>query len=100
MKETFYNVWLVELGRWTKMRPASSVPRSPTWGAFSNHQDVNNPDSLTYEVALKLARSLGDISWAEVRPIKPSKIIPDIPLDPTLPILMAGHLQDRMRKKS
>ena len=30
---------------------------------------------------------------------KPKKIIPDIPLDPTLPILMAGHFQDRMRKK-
>jgi len=33
------------------------------------------------------------------KPRKPRKIIPDIPLDPTLPILQAGHLQDRMRKK-
>jgi hypothetical protein len=30
---------------------------------------------------------------------KPRKVIPDIPLDPSLPILHAGHLQDRMRKK-
>lgn len=30
---------------------------------------------------------------------KPDKIIPDIPLDPMLPILEAGHLQDRQRKK-
>lgn len=30
---------------------------------------------------------------------KPRKIIPDIPLDPSLPILQAGHLQDRARKK-
>ena len=27
------------------------------------------------------------------------KIIPGIPLDPTLPILMAGYLQDRARKR-
>src|ERR1035437_9011893 len=33
------------------------------------------------------------------KPRKPRKVIPDIPLDPTLPILMAGHLQDRARKK-
>jgi len=30
---------------------------------------------------------------------KPKKVIPDIPLDPTLPILEAGYLQDRLRKK-
>jgi hypothetical protein len=27
------------------------------------------------------------------------KVIPDMPLDPTLPILTAGHLQDRQRKR-
>jgi len=30
---------------------------------------------------------------------KPKKVIPDIPLDTTLHILEAGHLQDRMRKR-
>ena len=30
---------------------------------------------------------------------KPKKVIPDIPLDPTLPILQAGYIQDRARKK-
>jgi hypothetical protein len=30
---------------------------------------------------------------------KPKKIIPDIPLDPDLPILQAGYIQDRQRKK-
>lgn len=29
----------------------------------------------------------------------PRKAIPDIPLDPTLPILEAGYLQDRQRKR-
>jgi len=30
---------------------------------------------------------------------KPKKVIPDIPMDPTLPILEAGYLQDRQRKR-
>lgn len=30
---------------------------------------------------------------------KPKKVIPGIPLDPSLPLLEAGHLQDRARKK-
>jgi len=30
---------------------------------------------------------------------KPRKIIPEIPIDTSLPLLMAGHLQDRQRKK-
>jgi hypothetical protein len=30
---------------------------------------------------------------------KPRKVIPDMPLDPELPVLMAGHWQDRQRKK-
>jgi hypothetical protein len=30
---------------------------------------------------------------------KPKKVIPNIPLDPNLPILQAGYLQDRMRKQ-
>jgi len=30
---------------------------------------------------------------------KPKKVIPDIPIDTTLPLLEAGHLQDRMRKR-
>lgn len=30
---------------------------------------------------------------------KPKKIIPDIPLDPNMPILQAGHIQDRQRKR-
>jgi hypothetical protein len=27
------------------------------------------------------------------------KVIPDMPLDPTLPVLQAGYLQDRQRKQ-
>jgi hypothetical protein len=30
---------------------------------------------------------------------KKEKIIPGIPLDPSLPILQAGYLQDRQRKR-
>jgi hypothetical protein len=30
---------------------------------------------------------------------KPEKIIPGTPLDPTLPILHAGYIQDRQRKR-
>lgn len=40
--------------------------------------------------------------WSLIHYYKPrrsGKVIPDIPLDPALPILMAGHLQDRQRKK-
>ena len=37
--------------------------------------------------------------WELVKRRQPDKIIPGIPLDPTLHILMAGHLQDRMRRR-
>jgi hypothetical protein len=30
---------------------------------------------------------------------KPRKAIPDFPLDPSLPVLMAGYIQDRARKR-
>jgi hypothetical protein len=33
------------------------------------------------------------------KPKKPEKVIPGMPLDPTLPILQAGYLQDRQRKQ-
>lgn len=55
-------------------------------------------------MAIKYCTELND-SWGfilfevrEIKPIKPAKVIPDIPLDPTLHILEAGHLQDRQRK--
>jgi len=35
----------------------------------------------------------------KLRPPHKVKVFPDIPLDSSLPILMAGHLQDRQRKR-
>jgi hypothetical protein len=37
-----------------------------------------------------------DCSWNKKQI---EKVIPDMPLDPTLPILQAGYLQDRQRKQ-
>jgi len=34
-----------------------------------------------------------------LRKRKPKKVIPDIPMDTTMPLLMAGYMQDRARKK-
>jgi hypothetical protein len=40
-----------------------------------------------------------DVSNESIKKRKPKRVIPDIPLDSTLPILQAGYLQDRMRKQ-
>jgi hypothetical protein len=96
MKEVRYNVWMEEYGRWT------NAPFRFFSDPF-NKQDPKNPVPLTKEQAIRWADEIG---FGEVRPLigkfkkrKPKKVIPNTPLDPSLPILMAGHIQDRQRKR-
>lgn len=52
---------------------------------------------LSWTIGWRLLQSCFDIQSKIYK--KPRKIIPDIPLDPTLHILEAGYIQDRMRKR-
>jgi len=86
----FYNVW------WTV---------NETWTArgIEGTQDWYNPPGLSKEAAESLCFRLnrnGTVGRYSVRQIIPSEIIPGIPMDPTMHPLMAGHLQDRARKRS
>jgi len=75
------------------------------WNVTENHRDALFLDEYTERVASLLAssRSIANNSFFEARLVPPKqiyeKIIPDMPLDPTMQILMAGHLQDRQRKR-
>jgi hypothetical protein len=106
MIEKSYNVWKVDANRWVNC--IWSVENSRL---LFNAQDVYAPLKLSYEGALLLLNKIlhhnryhgfhGNVyDIREVKNRRPRKVIPDIPLDPSLPILMAGHLQDRMRKLS
>jgi len=90
MKEVFYNVWRTDLYRW------------------SNSLTDNNfePKPLTKEFAAKHCEELNICHGTTNRFIvlrldKPriKKVIPDFPLDPMLPVLEAGYIQDRQRKQ-
>jgi len=72
--------------------------------AWSNcrYYDIQWDDGYTVNV-MWLCSPYQFTCWFDVlgniKKRKPKKVIPDIPLDPTLPILEAGYLQDRMRKQ-
>jgi len=104
MKKTFYNVWWKRGGHWT----VNMIDHCGT-------NDTRYMQSRTYPIPLTkaeaqelLRQSLICSPWAigeyEIRPIdgamKPPKVIPGFPLDPTLHILQAGYIQDRQRKRS
>lgn len=61
---------------------------------------VDVKDSFHYQYDFRVIGSDGMIDstgWTLVKTLK-TKVIPDIPLDPSLHILQAGYLQDRQRK--
>jgi hypothetical protein len=80
--------------------------RYKIWNATRNEYDWH---SNTEFVSLSVAQTIARI-WSRVEPYHvyevreivqfDEKIITGIPLDPSLPILMAGHLQDRARKRA
>jgi len=106
MKEKFYSVWSVEYNRWTIFRLYC-----PGHIHHGESQRALNPYLLTKEQAEDWCRYANSILFAtlgsdfievvvkQVRPITPEKVIPDFPLDKTIPILQAGHIQDRQRKR-
>ena len=98
MKEVFYSLWNVYCNRWTNM--SLRVQGHPCNGT---QQDIKLPFLLTKEQATEwLSRIITEDEY-EIRavvPPRPSKVIPDYPLDPSLPVLMAGYIQDRQRKRS
>lgn len=96
MKEIFYNVWVEVWHRWTNATaPYFIDPAGP------RQQDPNAPLQLTKDQAIAWVKHM---DFGEVRPLvgyktrKPKKLIPEFPLDNTLPILQAGYIQDRQRK--
>lgn len=103
MKQKFYSVWSVEYNRWTILAlhcPGHSFHGFP--------QTQHAPYLLSKDQADEWARLINIRTRAngcldvEVRAINPKqidKIIPDFPLDTTMPILQAGYIQDRQRKK-
>lgn len=91
-----YNVWNIQDNRWLWCM-VHGVMQNP-----SNPFPLSRAEALAISIENNATRHwLHGYNWAEVRPLyfKPKIIIPDMPLDPSLPILMAGHLQDRQRKK-
>lgn len=105
MKDKFYNVWCTFDGCWTRYvlgnyensyhlcapAPTDPIPLSK-YDAYRLLQQIcgrwNSPlDQTDYEV-----RAINGI-------IRKVKVIANIPLDPTLPILEAGYIQDRMRRR-
>jgi len=96
IKKQLYNIWYIAGESWIRTTINGVI------------QDPANPVNMSYEDALDMCNRLNVVDgsiWLEVRKLdgrarKPAKAIPDIPMDPTLPTLMAGHLQDRMRKRS
>jgi hypothetical protein len=103
-----YNVWRVDQNRWTNASLNASRTR-----ILHGHQNPQNPLRLSKEDADLLLEKIKSyiemtpqhsIAIWEIRMLprhrarKSSKVIPDIPLDPTLPVLQAGYLQDRERK--
>lgn len=103
MKEKFYNLWNVNANRWVHIILNLSVPDSRN-GLLQNS---SAPFKLTKRDAEEWDRYITrtEILTIEVRPLtgykprKPKKVIPNMPLDPTLPMLEAGYLQDRMRRR-
>jgi hypothetical protein len=97
VKEKVYNIWAIEYNRWIRdyvgdvlQQPDNPIPMS--------FDDANAHCNL-------LNCSYMPNPWCEVRELKGNykrrkikKVMPDFPLDPTLPILQAGYLQDRERK--
>lgn len=61
--------------------------------------DDNSTDSSSWFYSPTAFARHFEVLYMSAKKRKPKKIIPDIPLDPTLPILEAGYLQDRMRKQ-
>lgn len=61
------------------------------------HFTVEWYDKTIYNCTWFIPDDVFDIIPSKHR--KPKKVIPDIPIDTTLPLLMAGHLQDRQRKR-
>jgi len=94
MKEIFYNIWHTIDNRWT------DSPRAAT------RSYIPKPIPLSYDYARWLCNDLNTsygltiFEVREFKEFKPSKVIPDFPMDPTLHILEAGYIQDRMRKRS
>lgn len=73
------------------------------WNVTENHQDTyfRSWHSLEVTTLLCSMRNFDTSQIFEPRLKKSTieKIIPGIPLDPTLPILQAGYIQDRARKR-
>jgi hypothetical protein len=98
MKEVFYSIWCIIYNRWTNM--SLTVQGHPCNGI---QQDINLPFLLTLEQAEEWLSHVCLQREYEIRvvvPPRPEKVIPDYPLDPSLPVLMAGYIQDRQRKRS
>jgi len=59
-------------------------------------RSIDDNDEVVSDTNFNMCWELVNV---KLRKTKPRKVIPDIPIDNTLPILMAGHLQDRQRKQ-
>jgi len=98
MKEKFYNAWYIPGSEWSIHGLRGNDYTRAT-------EDSRNPKNLSFEDATTLCRILNDrfrygidVGY-EVKQVVVNKVIPGIPLDPTLPVLMAGYIQDRARKR-
>jgi len=71
------------------------VTHAAQTGCYNQCQSIGGgaPFSFGYMVYEDGRTNISD-GW-----VVQEKIIPDIPLDPSLPILEAGYLQDRQRKR-
>jgi hypothetical protein len=92
VKEIFYNAWYPSAGEWCIYDLNGQMT-----------QDKRNPAPLSLKAATELVNFLtikfkGNLTY-EVKRIPFIKIIPGIPLDSSLPILQAGYIQDRARKR-
>jgi len=73
----------------------ATITTAATYGGFNVSWDDGHQGCLYWWMDSNIFYVIEDKKYR-----KPKKIIPEIPIDTTLPLLMAGHLQDRMRKRN
>jgi hypothetical protein len=70
------------------------------WINYDYSRTLANATIFCMRMNLAVSPINGPVSCRfQVKHSKKNRIIQGVPLDPTLPILEAGHLQDRMRRR-
>jgi len=99
-----YADFLFEITRVTSQNVYANQVRTVSIGIYSSGSIYRNLcltylDPFTPGCAIGFPGPYWQLMDGKVKKRKPRKVIPDIPLDPTLPILEAGYIQDRARKR-